>query len=60
MDNLLSNLSGEGGGAGGGVRIVNAFDSSEIGNYLGSTAGEKVVMNVVRKNQRTIRALSNV
>lgn len=44
--------------ASGGVRIINAIDPSLIGDYIGSTSGEKVIMNVVRKNQRTISALA--
>jgi ParB-like chromosome segregation protein Spo0J len=44
----------------GGVRIVNAWDSSMIGDYMGSSAGERVIMNVVRKNQRTIKSMAAV
>jgi hypothetical protein len=39
------------------IRIINAFDSSVISDYLGSDAGEEVVLNVVRRNQGTIRGL---
>jgi archaellum component FlaC len=42
----------------GGVRIINAIDPSLIGDYIGSTAGEKVIMNTIRRNQRTISALA--
>jgi lambda family phage tail tape measure protein len=40
------------------VRVVNAFDVSTIGDYIGSTAGEKIIMNVVKKNPSMIRQLS--
>jgi len=32
------------------IRIVNAFDQSVIGDYLGSAAGERVIMNAVQRN----------
>lgn len=40
------------------IRIVNAFDTATIGDYIGSVEGEKVVMNVVKKNQATIRRMT--
>ncbi len=40
------------------LRIVNAFDTAVIGDYLGSAAGEQVIMNSVKRNQRTIQSLS--
>lgn len=44
---------------GGNVRIVNAFDTDEVvGGYMGSDAAERQVMNIVRRNQRTIRSLA--
>ena len=36
------------------LRIVNAFDTSVVGDYMGSSDGEKVIMNVIRKNQNTV------
>ncbi len=36
------------------LRIVNAFDTSVVGDYMGSREGEKVIMNVIRRNQNTI------
>jgi hypothetical protein len=39
------------------IRIVNAFDVSVIGDYLGSDAGEEVIMNAVRRNQGALRGL---
>lgn len=41
------------------IRIVNAFDSSVVGDYIGSTEGERVVMNVVKKNQTAIKRLAS-
>jgi len=40
------------------LRIVNAFDTSVIGEYMGSDPGEEVIMNAVRRNARVIRSLS--
>lgn len=37
------------------IRIVNAFDASVVGDYLGSDAGEQVIMNAVRRNAATVR-----
>lgn len=54
MDKQLDEMA-----SGGGVRIVNSFDSQEVvGGYLGSGDGERTVMNIVRRNQATIRSLS--
>lgn len=48
------------GGMGAGVRIVNAFDTDDVvGGYMGSDAAERQVMNIVRRNQRTIRSLAS-
>jgi len=44
--------------AGGGVRIINSIDPNLMGDYMGSSAGEKVIMNTIRKNQRTVQALA--
>lgn len=40
------------------IRIVNAFESAVVGDYLGSDAGERKIMNVVRRNQATIRQMA--
>jgi len=37
------------------IRIVNAFDNSVISDYMGSAAGEKVIMNAVRRNQNAFK-----
>lgn len=39
------------------LRIVNAFDTGVISDYLGSDSGEEVIMNAVRRNQDTIRSM---
>jgi TP901 family phage tail tape measure protein/lambda family phage tail tape measure protein len=39
------------------IRIVNAFDTSVIGDYIGSAEGEKVVMNIVKNNPGMIRQM---
>jgi uncharacterized small protein (DUF1192 family) len=54
LDRTLDNVKG---GGMGNVRVVNAFDTSEVvGGYLGSSEGEKAILNVVRRNQRAIRS----
>jgi hypothetical protein len=47
-------VDGQGGGGGGGVRVVNVVDSSMMQDYLTSSAGEQVVMNVIRRNRRQV------
>jgi hypothetical protein len=37
------------------IRIVNAFDNSVIGDYLGSAAGERIIMNAVQRNAGAFR-----
>ena len=39
------------------IRIVNAFDNAVIGDYMGGSDGERLVMNAVRRNQGAIRQL---
>lgn len=41
------------------VNIVNVLDMEEVGNYLQSSSGETVVMNVIRKNPNVVKALVN-
>lgn len=43
------------GGQGRGVRIVNVVDPSIAGDYLNSSAGERVIMNVLRRNRGAVR-----
>jgi hypothetical protein len=37
------------------IRIVNAFDTSVVGDYLGSAAGERLILNAVQRNSRAMR-----
>ena len=37
------------------IRIINAFDQSVIGDYLGSAAGERIIMNAVQRNASAMR-----
>lgn len=53
MDNLIDKANN-----GGNIRIINAFDMGLVSDYLGSVDGEKAVLNVVKKNQRTIKNLA--
>lgn len=39
------------------IRIVNAFDSAVVGDYIGSDAGEKAVLNVIKHNQSTVKQM---
>ena len=36
------------------IRIVNAYDDGHIDDYLGSDAGEKKIINAVRRNKRAL------
>lgn len=40
------------------IRIVNAFDSSVISDYMGSSAGEQVIMNAVKRNPSVIKKMA--
>jgi lambda family phage tail tape measure protein len=42
------------------IRIVNAFDTGVVGDYMGSADGEKIIMNAVKRNQNTIKQMSRV
>jgi len=45
-------------GGGRSLRIVNAFEGGEaIRGFLGSTAGEQVIVNVIRRNSAVIQSL---
>lgn len=39
------------------IRIVNTIDPSVMADYLGSNDGEELIMNTIRNNPETIRAL---
>lgn len=43
------------GGAGSSIKIVNAFDTKVIGNYLSTSDGERLLLNTVKRNKQTIR-----
>lgn len=40
------------------IRIINAFDSSAVMDYLGSDEGERVILNVIRKNGTSVAAFA--
>lgn len=40
------------------LRNVNVFDDGHIADYLGSDAGERIVMNHIRKNADQVRSLA--
>lgn len=58
LEDVRSSMQGGSSAMSQNLRIVNAFDTQVIGDYMGSDAGEKVIMNAVRRNQRTIRSLA--
>ncbi|MCU0988042.1 MAG: phage tail tape measure protein [Xanthomonadales bacterium] len=37
------------------IRIINAFDSSVVGDFLGSASGERIIMNAVQRNASAMR-----
>jgi hypothetical protein len=39
------------------IRIVNAYDSAHVADFMGSDAGERVIMNAVRRNGAAVRQL---
>ena len=39
------------------IRIVNAFDTAVVGEYMGSDAGEKAILNVVKRNKTTMKQI---
>ena len=43
--------------SGGGIRIVNVTDPAAAGDYLNSSAGERVVLNVLQKNAGALRQI---
>jgi hypothetical protein len=40
------------------IRIVNNVDPAVFEDFLGSTAGEELIMNTIRNNPETVRAVS--
>ncbi|AUN94985.1 hypothetical protein C0099_08585 [Pseudazoarcus pumilus] len=39
------------------VRVVNAIDPALVGEYMGSTPGEKIIMNVIRRNRSSVAGM---
>lgn len=46
-----------GGGQGGGVRIINNIDPNLMHDYLSSSGGEQVIVNLIERNSGTIKQL---
>ena len=46
-----------GGGQGGGVRIINNIDPNMMHDYLSSSSGEQVIVNLIERNSGTIKQL---
>lgn len=42
------------------IRIINAFDTSALGDYLGSEEGEKIVLNIIQRNRNIVRTVVGV
>lgn len=40
-----------------GVRIVNVVDPKQVGEYMASSEGEKVIMNTISRNQAKVKAI---
>lgn len=49
--------SRNGGGAGGGVRIVNVLDPKLAQDYLESSAGERVILNTIQRNGGAVKQM---
>ena len=46
-----------GGGQGGGVRIINNIDPNLMHDYLSSSSGERVIVNLIERNSGAIKQL---
>lgn len=58
--NVIRNMAantGNGGGEGGGTRIVNVLDKDLAEEYLQSPAGERVILNHIRANPGAIKQM---
>jgi hypothetical protein len=42
------------------IRIINSIDPSVMSDYLGSDAGEEIIMNAIKNNPETVRSVSNM
>lgn len=40
-----------------GVTVVNVHDPSELGAFLESGEGQKVILNVIRRNRQAVRSV---
>lgn len=51
-------LNGDGAAASaaGSIRIINVLDPSVVGDYLATPSGERVILNVIRRNRGAINA----
>lgn len=43
--------------AGGSTRIINAFDGDTMANAMNSSAGERVILNAIKRNPSAIRSM---
>jgi len=50
-NNTTTNNNGKGGASSQNIRIINSVDPEVFSEYLGSDSGEKIVMNIVRRNK---------
>jgi TP901 family phage tail tape measure protein len=53
LDKLSQAAENKGGSSN--IKIVNAFDTRAIGDYLNTSEGEKLLINTMRRNRQTIR-----
>lgn len=51
LTNFINNTTINNQSNGANIRIINSIDPSVMSDYLGSTEGEQVIMNVVRRNK---------
>jgi len=60
-NNDAARQSGGGGQSGDGsaVRIVNVLDPALVGDYLSTSEGEQVLVNVMRRNADSVRQVLN-
>lgn len=63
LDRTLDNVQrsmGSSSSGGQSIRVVNVFDANDVGNeYMSSSDAETNVMNIVKRNQRTIQTLAS-
>ena len=50
-----ANGGGTGGAGGGGTRVINVIDPNMVADYMSSTEGEKVFLNIIQRNAGAIR-----